>query len=320
MFVPRSPRKPVAFHAEYDDGARFLDGVVRDMSTTGLFIECEDTLPPGTTLTVIPLVDSQLGAVRVQAEVVRSAGPGRDGIAVRFVNVDAWTREQVRALLRPEGAPASALVPAPHRVPAAEPVGPVLLLTRLEADAVAPPRLLAVPQPVAAPVAELAATPAAVTLTQPHLVAHAMGASSGAAPPSLAGPMAVAQVAPVMSAARPAAPQPSRAQPAAVQPAAASSMSRVLTSPSILLAPPVRTMPAPSASPPPIIEDEVVEELEAQLTALARVTAAQDEEIARLCREMEALRARLNTAKLLEEELQDAHRRLGAIEELARCA
>ena len=55
-YVPRSPRKPTRLRAVVDDGAVHAIGAVRDMSTSGMFVEAKAPYRVGLRVAVVPLV------------------------------------------------------------------------------------------------------------------------------------------------------------------------------------------------------------------------------------------------------------------------
>jgi hypothetical protein len=139
--LPRSPRSPTTLRALYDDGQVRLSGPVRDMSTSGLFVETEVGLAVGRRVAVVPLLE-ELEGLRLPAEVVRVAS-GK-GVAVRFLDLDLDSRQRLRAVLfksryqdrRPARRPSPVRTsPPPSLLP---PDAPVLLLA--EEEEIAPRR------------------------------------------------------------------------------------------------------------------------------------------------------------------------------------
>lgn len=129
-YVPRSPRRTTQLKAVVGGEPR---GRVRDMSTSGLFVETHASLPPGAPVAVVPLL-GDLDGERLPAEVVRVGG---GGMALRFIGLDVERRQQLRAMLggantaaRPVRRPSTvrlALPPVPSGAP-------VLLLTDEASD------------------------------------------------------------------------------------------------------------------------------------------------------------------------------------------
>lgn len=123
-YVPRSPRRSTTLRAVVGGEQR---GRVRDMSTSGLFVETQAPLLPGAPVAVVPLC-GELDGERLPAEVVRV---GKGGLALRFVGLDVDRRQSLRALLT-DGASARAVrrpSPVRHALPAVPAGAPVLLLT-----------------------------------------------------------------------------------------------------------------------------------------------------------------------------------------------
>jgi len=77
-YVPRSPRRSTTLKAVVGGSER---GRVRDISTSGLFLETHASLPPGAAVAVVPLL-GELDGERLPAQVARV---GDDGLALRFV-------------------------------------------------------------------------------------------------------------------------------------------------------------------------------------------------------------------------------------------
>jgi hypothetical protein len=88
-FVPRSPRHAVRMQAVVDSGACHARGRVRDMSTSGLFVEADAPLVVGQRVTVLSLAGERDGERR-PAEVARVVDVG---VGLRFLpaNEDATT-------------------------------------------------------------------------------------------------------------------------------------------------------------------------------------------------------------------------------------
>src|SRR5688572_32765932 len=93
-YVPRSPRRATKLKAMVDGQHTHIRGRVRDMSTSGLFVETIQPLPLGSPVAVVPLV-GDLDGERLPAEVARV---GKDGIGLRFTGLDAERRQQLRSL------------------------------------------------------------------------------------------------------------------------------------------------------------------------------------------------------------------------------
>lgn len=141
-YVPRSPRRTTTLRAVVSGRER---GRVRDMSTSGLFVETNASLPRGAAVAVVPLV-GELDGERLPAEVARV---GADGLALRFVGLDVERRQTLRALIV-EGPAAERATRRPHEPPrralAALPAdAPVVLLT----DEISAVHESPVPAPVA---------------------------------------------------------------------------------------------------------------------------------------------------------------------------
>ena len=129
-YVPRSPRRTTQLKAVVGGEPR---GRVRDMSTSGLFVETHASLPPGAPVAVVPLL-GDLDGERLPAEVVRVGG---GGMALRFIGLDVERRQQLRAMLGGgNAAPRAVRRPSPVRLalPAVPAGAPVLLLTDETSD------------------------------------------------------------------------------------------------------------------------------------------------------------------------------------------
>lgn len=94
-YVPRSPRRSTKLRAVLDDGSF---GLVRDMSTSGLFVEGTSALAVGRKVAVVPLV-GELDGQRLPAEVARV---GERGIALRFLGLDPEHRQRLRSIFGDE--------------------------------------------------------------------------------------------------------------------------------------------------------------------------------------------------------------------------
>jgi hypothetical protein len=145
-YVPRSPRRATRLRAVVDGvvagGALHAVGAVRDMSTSGMFLDAPAKLPIGAQLAVVPLL-GELDGERLPAEVARVA---ERGLAVRFVGLDPDVRQRLRRtfaadepqhLIASPSAPHAFARGGPQR-PTLQPVpddAPVVLLT----DEPAPP-------------------------------------------------------------------------------------------------------------------------------------------------------------------------------------
>lgn len=142
-YVPRSPRRTMKLRAVVDDGAGRSVGRVRDMSTSGLFVDTSGAtdgnaaLALGRKVAVVPLL-GDLDGERLPAEVARI---GDKGVALRFLGLDAEHRQRLRAIMngddnplvhaaRPNPSTPSALPEIPHDAP-------VVLLTDEAPSAVA---------------------------------------------------------------------------------------------------------------------------------------------------------------------------------------
>lgn len=112
-YVPRSPRRTTKLRAVVDDGAGRSVGRVRDMSTSGLFVDTSGAtdgnaaLAVGRKVAVVPLI-GDLDGERLPAEVARV---GDKGLAIRFVGLDAEHRQRLRAIMNGDDNP---LVHAAH--------------------------------------------------------------------------------------------------------------------------------------------------------------------------------------------------------------
>src|SRR5438309_10631965 len=101
-YVPRSPRRATQLRAVVDgvvaggpgEGRCVLHaiGPVRDMSTSGMFVEASAKLPVGSKVAVVPLL-GELDGERLPAEIVRVADRG---VAVRFIGLDPEVRQRLR--------------------------------------------------------------------------------------------------------------------------------------------------------------------------------------------------------------------------------
>lgn len=142
-YVPRSPRRSTKLKAVVGGEAR---GRVRDMSTSGLYVETRAALPQGAPVAVVPLL-GDLDGERLPAEVVRV---GAGGMALRFIGLDVERRQRLRALLTEGDAARAARRPSTLRLalPAVPPDAPVMLLT----DEVS--EVQERPAPIALPAAE----------------------------------------------------------------------------------------------------------------------------------------------------------------------
>ena len=124
-YVPRSPRRATSLRAVVDDGCAQASGRVRDMSTSGLFVEASCALAVGRSVAVVPLL-GDLDGERLPAEVARV---GDRGVALRFVGLAHEHRQRLRQLVngsQPMLLPAPALRLVLPPVPAD---APVVLLT-----------------------------------------------------------------------------------------------------------------------------------------------------------------------------------------------
>ena len=140
-YVPRSPRRTTKLRAVLFDGST---GVVRDMSTSGLFVHTSggrSALTVGQRVAVVPLV-GELDSERLPAEVARV---GERGIALRFVGLNSEHRQRLRSIFGGDEkllvSRARSLIP----LPVIPDDAPVVLLT----DEPAPDVL--VPRPAPAP-------------------------------------------------------------------------------------------------------------------------------------------------------------------------
>jgi hypothetical protein len=135
-YVPRSPRRTTKLRAVVDDGAGRSVGRVRDMSTSGLFVDtsgCTDgntALALGRRVAVVPLI-GDLDGERLPAEVARV---GDKGVALRFLGLDAEHRQRLRAIMNGDDNPlVQAMRPSPstqpHALPEIPSDAPVVLLT-----------------------------------------------------------------------------------------------------------------------------------------------------------------------------------------------
>ena len=115
-YVPRSPRRTTNLRAVVDDGAGRSVGRVRDMSTSGFFVDTSGAtdgnaaLALGCKVAVVPLL-GDLDGERLPAEVARV---GDRGVALRFIGLDAEHRQRLRAIMNGDDNP---LVHAAHRNP-----------------------------------------------------------------------------------------------------------------------------------------------------------------------------------------------------------
>jgi hypothetical protein len=115
-YVPRSPRRTTKLRAVVDDGAGRSVGRVRDMSTSGLFVDTSGAtdgnaaLALGRKVAVVPLL-GDLDGERLPAEVARV---GDRGVALRFLGLDAEHRQRLRAIMNGDDNP---LVHAAHASP-----------------------------------------------------------------------------------------------------------------------------------------------------------------------------------------------------------
>jgi hypothetical protein len=95
-----SQRIPVALRAQYRSSTTVLDGVVEDLSRSGMFIVTEAVDVPGADARI----DVELpgdGRVQVRAEVVRvGERDGRRGIAVRIARDDEARRPLANFMMR----------------------------------------------------------------------------------------------------------------------------------------------------------------------------------------------------------------------------
>jgi hypothetical protein len=138
-YVPRSPRRSTSLRAVVDDGASHAVGPVRDMSTSGLFVEARTPLRVGHKVAVVPLI-GDLDGERLPAEVARV---GERGVALRFLGLDVERRQSLRSIFGGESAhkrrlrgplPRTQLPPIPRDAP-------VVLLTDEPAPIPAPVEL-----------------------------------------------------------------------------------------------------------------------------------------------------------------------------------
>ncbi len=129
-YVPRSPRLATRLRAVVDDGARRAEGPVRNMSTSGMFVETGAQLAVGCRVAVVPLL-GELDGQRLPAEIARV---GERGLAVRFLGLDPEQRRRLRHTFSGDGL--SPLLDRPRRPstargrpPAIPDDAPVFLLT-----------------------------------------------------------------------------------------------------------------------------------------------------------------------------------------------
>lgn len=82
----QTPRQPVEFTVAVDDSSEVLEGVVRDASAGGCFVETDRQLEPGTALKVSAIgEDDEIFAFG--AEVIRTVADGdRRGMGLRFTH------------------------------------------------------------------------------------------------------------------------------------------------------------------------------------------------------------------------------------------
>jgi hypothetical protein len=107
----RAPRYDVQLEAVCDTGLGVFSGVINDMSESGVFLVTDQSLRPGTMVTLIPNVpeDAQLpGEIKAQVIRVRElVGDGQltraQGIALRLVGLTVTQFSQVRAYLAKHG-------------------------------------------------------------------------------------------------------------------------------------------------------------------------------------------------------------------------
>jgi hypothetical protein len=88
----QSPRMPGPFQARFVSGERSVAVTVRDLSTAGCFVEMEMAIgvaQPGGLRIELPVE----GWITAQAEIVYRLG--RVGIAMKFVDLDDATRDQI---------------------------------------------------------------------------------------------------------------------------------------------------------------------------------------------------------------------------------
>lgn len=138
-YVPRSPRRATRLSAVVDDGAQRAAGRVRNMSTSGIFVEAavppDGRLHPGRRVAVVPLL-GDLHGERLPAEVTRV---GDRGVAIRFLGLDVAHRQHLRQIFHGDARAARrARDPLPRApLPTVPADAPVVLLTAAAEEAVA---------------------------------------------------------------------------------------------------------------------------------------------------------------------------------------
>jgi hypothetical protein len=166
-YVPRSPRRATRLRAVVDDGARRAVASVRDMSTSGLFVESSPPLALGTKVAVVPLL-GELDGERLPAEVARIA---ERGLALRFLGLDPDQRQRLRRTFANDNTPLKPPRRSTLRIMTA-PIpenAPVFLLTDDDlADA--PPPVASTPT-----LPELASARATIERLEAQLLADARG-------------------------------------------------------------------------------------------------------------------------------------------------
>jgi hypothetical protein len=185
--VPRAPRKQPDLRAVYDDGKNHHEGRVRDLSTSGLFVECEAELKVGTAVAVVILTGGFDGE-RVYAEVAR-VDRGK-GFALHFAGLDAGRRQRLRALR--DGIPAEKAgllarnVEPLEKVPPAD--APVILLTGGPEDALGDPTgHFDLPVEGAPPPPPVEVAPSPFEIPSPLATATRGPSAAAGAPPAGAG-------------------------------------------------------------------------------------------------------------------------------------
>lgn len=106
MTTDRKPRYALQLQIVYDDGKSFMSGPVADMSESGVFIETVMPLPPGTAVTLQPLLPDDEAIPELPGTVVRTADYDLDnhfdrtpGMGIRFGTLDDEQRAAVTRLL-----------------------------------------------------------------------------------------------------------------------------------------------------------------------------------------------------------------------------
>jgi hypothetical protein len=145
--VARSHRYELRFQAAFDDGEVYQTGPVRDLSTSGCFIETESPLPAGRKVRVIPLTTGDDELCELVGEVTRVEG--NSGMGVRFLPMSDDVEIKVIKFCERRSAPAPTVPKKPKSLTDLKLVGKSAVGAKLPAEIVpGAPTRKAKPSPV----------------------------------------------------------------------------------------------------------------------------------------------------------------------------